>query len=148
MYFCRMNKTTRIPFHEDSIADAAIQFLGLIKGFNIITFSGDLGAGKTTFIQAVCAQLQTQETATSPTYSIIQEYTTKAGDTIYHMDWYRLKDVEEALDAGVEECLLSGNVCFIEWPDRAAELLPEQTIFCNFIVTGPADRILEVNRPE
>jgi tRNA threonylcarbamoyladenosine biosynthesis protein TsaE len=86
-------------------------------------FYADMGAGKTTFIQALCSLLSVHSTVGSPTYSIINEYASSNG-AIYHMDWYRLKDEEEALQAGVEDCIYSGRLCFIEWPQKAEALLP------------------------
>jgi tRNA threonylcarbamoyladenosine biosynthesis protein TsaE len=85
---------------------------------------GEMGSGKTTFIHALCENLGVSSAIGSPTYSIINEYKSEAG-TIYHMDLYRLKDEEEAMQAGVEDCLLSGNLCLIEWPEKAISLLPD-----------------------
>lgn len=136
-----------IVFEEHEIEKTAKHFLELAKGYKIFAFSGELGAGKTTFINALCNQLNATEAATSPTYSIIQEYHTKEGLIIYHMDWYRLKDMEEALDAGVEDCLESGNICMIEWPEKAMELLPEQTIFSTFKLISMSARKLVVTIP-
>ncbi len=136
-----------IAFEEQEIEKAAKHFLELAKGYKIFAFSGELGAGKTTFINALCYQLNATEAATSPTYSIIQEYHTTDDLIIYHMDWYRLKDVEEALNAGVEDCLESGNICMIEWPEKAMELLPEQTIFSTFKLISLSARKLVVTIP-
>lgn len=133
-----------IVFEEHELEKAAKHFLELTEGNRIFAFSGELGAGKTTFINALCGQLNAKEAATSPTYSIIQEYHTKEGLIIYHMDWYRLKDMEEALNAGVEDCLESGNICMIEWPEKAMELLPEQTIFSTFKLINMSARKLVV----
>ncbi len=136
-----------IVFEEHEIEMAANHFLERTKGYKIFAFSGGLGAGKTTFIKALCRQLKAIEAATSPTYSIIQEYHTTDGQVIYHMDWYRLKDTEEALDAGVEDCLESGNICMIEWPEKALELLSEQTIFSTFSLINLHSRKLLVTVP-
>ena len=136
-----------IVYEEEEIKKAAKHFLKGTKGYTLFAFSGELGAGKTTFINALCGQLNTTEAATSPTYSIIQEYHTTDGSVIYHMDWYRLKDTEEALDAGVEDCLGSGNICLIEWPEKALDLLPEQTIFSTFKLINMSARKLVVTFP-
>ena len=136
-----------IVFEEHEIEKAAKHFLELAEGYKIFAFSGELGAGKTTFINALCRQLSATEAATSPTYSIIQEYHTTDDHIIYHMDWYRLKDMEEALNAGVEDCLESGNICMIEWPEKAMELLPEQTIFSTFKLISMSARKLVVTIP-
>jgi tRNA threonylcarbamoyladenosine biosynthesis protein TsaE len=92
-----------------------------------------MGSGKTTLITEICKQLGVMDLPSSPTYSIINEYKTKGDDTIYHLDLYRIKDVDEAIQAGVEDVLYSGNICFIEWPTVAKELLPEGYI--NVLIT-------------
>lgn len=145
--FAGMKKQMEIVFDENEIDKAAGQFLAFTKGYTIFAFSGELGAGKTTFINALCKQLNAEDSATSPTYSIIQEYPTKNGGLLYHMDWYRLENSEEALNAGVEDCLNSGNICMIEWPEKAVDLLPEQTIFSNFSLINFYTRKLLVTIP-
>ena len=99
-----------------------------------------MGAGKTTFIHALCENLGVTSTIGSPTYSIINEYKTANDQTIYHMDWYRLQDEEEALQAGVEDALFSGNLCLVEWPDRAPALLPEDCFHLTISATGLTTR--------
>src|SRR5690242_6751613 len=84
---------------------------------------GEMGSGKTTFIHALCEVLHVKDVIGSPTFAIINEYRSPVAGTIYHMDWYRLKNEEEAMQAGIEDALLSDNLCLIEWPDRAAGLL-------------------------
>jgi len=91
-------------------------------------FYADMGAGKTTFIHALCEIIGVHSTFGSPTYSIINEYFSEKEGIIYHMDWFRLKDQEEALQAGAEDCLYSGNFCFIEWPEKAPALLPDARV--------------------
>ena len=93
----------------------------------IYAFRGEMGAGKTSFIRALCAVKNVKETVGSPTFSIINEYSYPEG-TIYHLDLYRLKDEEEAIRAGVEDCLYSGEVCLVEWPDRAFGIFPDETL--------------------
>lgn len=91
-------------------------------------FHGEMGSGKTTFIHALCEVLGVTSAIGSPTYSIINEYATEKHGIIYHMDWYRLKDEEEALQAGVEDCLYSGSLCLVEWPEKAPALIPEDCL--------------------
>jgi tRNA threonylcarbamoyladenosine biosynthesis protein TsaE len=93
----------------------------------IYAFQGNMGAGKTSFIRALCAVKNVKETVTSPTFSIINEYSSSAG-IIYHLDLYRLKDEEEAIRAGVEDCLYSGEICLVEWPGRAPGIFPAETL--------------------
>jgi|SRR5450432_263613 len=93
----------------------------------IYAFQGSMGAGKTTFIRALCAAKNVKETVGSPTFSIINEYGYPGG-TLFHLDLYRLKDEEEALRAGVEDCLYSGEICLVEWPDRAPGIFPDSSL--------------------
>lgn len=111
----------------NEIGNAAKEFIKLSGGNKVIAFHGNLGAGKTTFIQAVCKQLGISENVSSPSFSIINQYTTAGNKTIFHIDLYRVKDNEEAINAGVEECICSGDICFIEWPERIS-FLPADTL--------------------
>lgn len=94
----------------------------------IWAFYAEMGAGKTTFIHALCETLGVNDAISSPTFAIINEYKSPVTGTIYHMDWYRIKNAEEARRAGVEDCLLSGDLCLIEWAEKAAELLPQDVL--------------------
>ena len=116
-----------IIFSLEDIMPAADEFIRFIAGSNIVSFHGNLGAGKTTFIKAVCNQMGVQDNVSSPTFSIINEYTTQKGKTIFHIDLYRIKDNDEAIHAGVEECIYSDNICFVEWPEKIS-LLPEDVL--------------------
>lgn len=111
----------------NEIESAAKEFIQFVQEYRVIAFHGNLGAGKTTFIKAVCRQLGVKENISSPTFSIINQYTTANNKIIFHVDLYRVKDSEEAIDAGVEECLYSGDTCFIEWPERIS-CLPDDTV--------------------
>ena len=104
-----------------------------------------MGAGKTTFIHALCQAMGVEDVVSSPTFSIINEYKTKQGKTVYHMDLYRIKDQNEAINAGVEDCLYSGNICLVEWPDKATGILPDDTL--HLYITSIADntRKLKIN---
>jgi len=115
-------------FTISNLPEAVQSFIQQIGTHNIIAFHGPMGAGKTTYITALCKSLGVAETTGSPTYSIINQYKTAAGKIIYHMDWYRLNDEDEAIAAGVEEALYSGHLCFIEWPEKAEGLLPPDTL--------------------
>jgi tRNA threonylcarbamoyladenosine biosynthesis protein TsaE len=115
----------------DSIQETAEQFIELIGESRIFAFNGNMGAGKTTFIKAICEELGVKENVNSPTFAIVNEY--KAGDEkiIYHFDCYRINKIQEALDLGAEEYLYSGNLCFIEWAENIASLLPDSMINVN-----------------
>ncbi len=119
-----------VIFSLENIEKAAKQFLQIIENKKVFAFHGQMGAGKTTFIQAVCHAQGVTGAMGSPTFSIINEYKTPKGTIIFHIDLYRLQNGHEALNAGVEDCLYSGNLCFVEWPERAADILPENTVHC------------------
>ena len=124
IYICNME----LNFSLDKIENAAKQFLSFVSDHKVFAFNGEMGAGKTTFIKALCTQLGVEENISSPTYSIIQQYKTKNGKTIYHIDLYRMKDEEEVLQAGVEDCLYSNNICFVEWPEKASSIFPANKV--------------------
>ena len=117
-----------IQFSLKEINAAASQVVGLIGKARVVALHGEMGAGKTTFISAVCRVLGSHDVTGSPTFSIINEYDTSDGKIIYHMDWYRIKDEEETIQAGIEDALYSGNLCLVEWPEKAAGLLPEDCL--------------------
>ncbi|MEO6905773.1 MAG: tRNA (adenosine(37)-N6)-threonylcarbamoyltransferase complex ATPase subunit type 1 TsaE [Ginsengibacter sp.] len=134
-------------FELNKIENAAKEFLKLINDNKVFAFSGELGAGKTTFISALCKESGVVETVTSPTYSIIQEYKTIANRIIYHIDLYRIKSNEEAMDAGIEDCLNSGEICMVEWPEKAPKIFPDETIFSIFEIVSSTKRKLVIQLP-
>ena len=115
---------------ESALPRAAQEFIGCIGDNKIFAFTGTMGAGKTTFISAICKSLGVEEDdISSPTFAIVNEYRSDStGQLIYHFDCYRIEDDEEALDMGVEDYFESGSLCFIEWPDRIERFLPEDTV--------------------
>jgi len=125
----------------DELKGAAQELIGFSGSEKIFLFYGDMGAGKTTFIKTLCECLGTNETVTSPTFSIVNEYQ-GAESKIYHFDFYRLKNESEALDMGYEEYFYSGNYCFIEWPEKIAGLLPEHYIRIDIKVLEANKRLL------
>lgn len=136
-----------IIFALNSIGKTASEFLKSFKDYKVFAFSGELGAGKTTFISALCRELNVAETVTSPTYSIIQEYKTIEGKIIYHVDLYRIKSSHEAMEAGIEDCLNSNEICFAEWPEKALEIFPKATVFSNFEIVSDTKRKLVIQLP-
>jgi len=112
----------------DTIRDTARQFIDGIGDRTVFAFNGKMGAGKTTFIKAICEVMGVKETVNSPTFSIVNEYEAADGRIIYHFDCYRITKTQEALDLGAEEYLYSGNLCFIEWSENMAPLLPDTLV--------------------
>lgn len=107
----------------EDLAAAAERMIAQYPQERIFLFYGHMGAGKTTFINALCAALEVQDSTSSPTFSIVNEYASSHGP-LFHFDFYRLKDESEALDLGYEEYFYSGNYCFVEWPEKIENLLP------------------------
>jgi len=145
--FVRKRFFMEFLFEFDEIENTAKDFLKMADNYKVFAFTGDLGAGKTTFISALCNQLKVDETVSSPTFSIIQEYKTKLDKIIYHIDLYRIKNKEEAMDAGIEDCLNSDEMCFVEWPEKAQEIFPPSTVFTSIETISPTSRKLIITFP-
>lgn len=113
----------------ESIREAARTFIGQISDHKVFAFYGNMGAGKTTFVKAVCEELGVEDVITSPSFAIINEYHSETRQlTIYHFDFYRIKKLEEVYDMGYEDYFYSGNLCFIEWPELIEDLLPDDAV--------------------
>ena len=112
----------------DTIQEAAKEFINRMGEGKVFAFYGKMGAGKTTFIKALCETLGVKDVITSPTFSLINEYTAGKGNSIYHFDFYRIKKLEEVYDMGYEDYFYSGNLCLLEWPELIEEILPENVI--------------------
>lgn len=122
-------KTMEIRINSlENINEAARQFIDNIGDRTIFAFFGSMGAGKTTFIKAICEELGVEDVITSPTFAIVNEYTTGEGDPLYHFDFYRIKKLDEFFDMGGEDYFESGNLCFIEWPELIEEVMPEDAV--------------------
>ncbi len=119
----------------------ALELVRFAGNEKIFLFYGDMGAGKTTFIKNICEQLGVKDPATSPTFSIVNEYAASTGK-IFHFDFYRLKKQEEALDMGYEEYFYSGDHCFIEWPEKISDLLPDHYIRVEIEIINTTSRRL------
>ncbi|HBK40418.1 MAG TPA: tRNA (adenosine(37)-N6)-threonylcarbamoyltransferase complex ATPase subunit type 1 TsaE [Porphyromonadaceae bacterium] len=130
------------------IHKAARQFIAGMGNDKVFAFYGAMGAGKTTFIKAVCEGLGVQETITSPTFAIINEYRDNEGNSIYHFDFYRIHKLEEAFDFGYEDYFYSGNLCFIEWPELVEPLLPGNTVKVYITGTDAGTRTIETKKPD
>ena len=112
----------------DRIDEVAQKFLETTEQFRVVAFSGELGAGKTTFIQALCRTLGVEREVNSPTFALVNEYFTRDGESLFHFDLYRIEDPSELFDLGYEEYFYSGDRCFIEWPEKASHLIPEDAL--------------------
>lgn len=134
-------------FSLDTIHTVAREVWSVGKDRKVWAFHGEMGTGKTTFIHTLCEVLQVSSAVGSPTYSIINEYYSPIAATIFHMDWYRLSGDEEALQAGVEDALYSNNLCLVEWPERAANLLPPETLHIFLEIVDERNRTLRLQMP-
>ncbi len=113
----------------DQISAAAKQFVQAMDQSTVFAFYGKMGAGKTTFVKALCEELGVTDVVNSPTFSIVNEYRSdETGELIYHFDFYRIKKIEEVYDMGYEDYFYSGALCFIEWPELVEELLPGDAV--------------------
>ena len=112
----------------ESIADSAREFITQMGDHKIFAFYGTMGAGKTTFVKALCEVMGVTDTVNSPTFAIVNEYDTPSGNPIYHFDFYRIKRLSEVYDMGYEDYFYGRGLCFIEWPELVEELLPEETV--------------------
>ena len=129
----------------ENINESATEFIKLIGEEKVFAFNGNMGAGKTTFIKSICEELGVKETINSPTFSIVNEYEATDGRTIYHFDCYRIETLEEAMEIGVEEYLYSGNLCFIEWSENIAPLLPDSYTIVEITEQEDGTRIVEIS---
>ena len=111
----------------DKIADAAQEFVAQMGHRRVFAFYGGMGAGKTTFIKALCQQLGVKDAVTSPTFAIVNEYGSDIGP-IYHFDFYRIKNLAEVMDLGFDDYAYSGHLCLMEWPELIEDLLPDNTV--------------------
>lgn len=143
-----LNLRMDILFKLDDIREIATMFWKEQDQCSVFAFHGDMGAGKTTFIHALCDAKGVKDVVGSPTFSIINEYFYLLRDEqkkIFHIDLYRLKDEEEAIQAGVEDCLYSDHICFVEWPDRAPGIFPENTVHIHISVVDSSSRRLRID---
>ena len=122
----------------------ADKFLRLMRDQKVFAFFGPMGVGKKTFIKALCNELGVVEIVTSPTFALVNEYQTNQGDVIFHFDFYRIEKLEEVFDFGYEDYFFSGNYCFIEWPDKVAEILPENVVYVQMIENSDGTRTINI----
>lgn len=124
------------------VADAIIETLG---GRSVIVFRGEMGAGKTTLIREILARLGSEDNVTSPTFAIVNQYTTADRSPVYHFDFYRINRIEEAYDFGYEEYFYSGDLCLVEWPEKIEELLPDNVMTVRIAADSEEERTFEID---
>ena len=123
-----MNRLEILVKNESELTSAAKSLINFAGEVKVWIFKGEMGAGKTTFIRYICQELEVVENVSSPTFSIINEYSCKNGELVYHFDFYRIEKEQEAVDIGCEEYFYSGNICLVEWPEKILNLVPEPKI--------------------
>jgi tRNA threonylcarbamoyladenosine biosynthesis protein TsaE len=137
-----------LKFSLEDIKETATRFWKMAGNIKVFAFHGEMGAGKTTFIHALCDVKGVKDAVTSPTFSIINEYSYKEEGVekkIFHLDLYRLKDEEEATRAGIEDCLYNDNVCLVEWPEKAPGIFPAETLHVYIEVIDSVNRNLRID---
>jgi tRNA threonylcarbamoyladenosine biosynthesis protein TsaE len=127
----------------EDLETTARAFVASLGTYKVIAFRGEMAAGKTTFIKAVCKILGVTDEATSPTFSIVNEYLTHNGSTVYHFDFYRIEDLREAIDMGATMYFDSGNYCLIEWPEMIKPILPDITLNVSISIDNNGGRVIE-----
>lgn len=138
-----------LNFSLDTIRNAAEQFWQIAGTETVYAFHGEMGAGKTTFIHALCDVRGVKDVVGSPTFSLVNEYVFSVNGKerkIFHIDLYRLKDEEEAIQAGIEDCLYSDHICLVEWPERAPGIFPENTVQVRINIINSTQRKLIIER--
>jgi len=129
--------------HElPDVADAVLDALG---DRTVVVFRGEMGAGKTTLIREILARLGSEDNVTSPTFAIVNPYSTEEGEPVYHFDFYRINRIEEAYDFGYEEYFYSGHLCLVEWPEKIEELLPDNVMTVRITVDSEEERTFEID---
>ncbi|MFN8714316.1 MAG: tRNA (adenosine(37)-N6)-threonylcarbamoyltransferase complex ATPase subunit type 1 TsaE [Bacteroidota bacterium] len=136
-----MSRFITAPLSLTELPAAAAQLLAAFPERRVFAFHGQLGAGKTTFIKALCAELGVQSNMSSPSFALVNTYESSRGP-VHHYDLYRLRSAQEAFDAGLEEDVWSGEYCFIEWPEKASELLPDDVVEVFLEIVGEL-RVIE-----
>ena len=127
----------------DTIHEAAKEFLQNMGDGKVFAFYGKMGAGKTTFVKAICEELGVEDVITSPTFALVNEYTAGDGSPVYHFDFYRIKHLAEVYDVGYEDYFYGRGLCFIEWPELVEELLPEETLKVTIEEQSDGSRVVE-----
>lgn len=137
-------KTIHID-NEEALAEVADALLENLDGRTVVALRGEMGAGKTTLIRTLAERLGVEDQVTSPTFALVNQYETAAGERLFHFDFYRIDDEREAFDLGYEEYFYSGDLCLVEWPEKIERLLPDEVMEVRITVAGPSERIFEID---
>lgn len=129
---------------EEQLREVAEALLESLEGRTVVALRGEMGAGKTTLIRVVAEALGAEDQVTSPTFALVNQYEGANAERIFHFDFYRIDDVREAFDLGYEEYFYSGDLCFVEWPEKIEQLLPEELVTVRITVDGPTERTFEI----
>ena len=130
----------------ESIHEAAREFIAAMGDNTVFALYGKMGAGKTTFVKALCEELGVSDVISSPTFAIVNEYRSdETGELIYHFDFYRIDRIEEAFDFGYEEYFFSGNLCLVEWPEKIESLLPDDAMNVRIDVPDEDERVISID---
>ncbi|MBR5820865.1 MAG: tRNA (adenosine(37)-N6)-threonylcarbamoyltransferase complex ATPase subunit type 1 TsaE [Alistipes sp.] len=129
---------------EEQLNEVAEALLSSLGGRTVVALRGEMGAGKTTLIRAVAEALGASDQVTSPTFALVNQYESGNGERIFHFDFYRIEDEREAFDLGYEEYFYSGDLCFVEWPEKIEGLLPEELMEVRITVDGITERTFEI----
>lgn len=129
---------------EDQLHEVAEALLDALDGRTVVALRGEMGAGKTTLVRAVAEQLGASDQVTSPTFALVNQYEGAEGERIFHFDFYRIEDEREAFDLGYEEYFYSGDLCFVEWPEKIEGLMPDAVMEVRITVEGPTERSFEI----
>ena len=136
-----MNFIAKTPEDLNSISKELIKLFNETK---IILFKGEMGAGKTTLIKQICANLGVGDITSSPTFSIVNEYRANNNRAVYHFDFYRIENEQEVMDLGYEDYFYNGSYCFIEWPEKIPNLIPEQHLIINIKIDDANNRVISI----
>ncbi len=129
---------------EEQLREVAESLLAALNGRTVVALRGEMGAGKTTLIRSVAECLGVEDQVTSPTFALVNQYESDKGERLFHFDFYRIEDEREAFDLGYEEYFYSGDLCFVEWPEKIEGLLPEEMMEVRITVDGPTERTFEI----
>ncbi len=129
---------------EDGLKEVAEAIIEATGRRTVVVFRGEMGAGKTTLIREIASQLGVEDTVTSPTFAIVNQYKGAGDRNIYHFDFYRINDIREAYDFGYEEYFYSGDLCLVEWPEKIEQLLPENVVTVRITVDDETSRTFEI----